>query len=850
MIVKKSSENKSIINWFYKFFKKYRFSKVLISVLIFFLLAISFTSYGIFLHRNKKIHSIVHLLADTYETKLGFVFNYFSSLNSSSNPIIIDIKFKHLDRLNDFINLSSKRGYIFEDVKSEDFPGKLTYDGNTFKVKISLTGQYLDHIKSNKNSFNIEVKDGLTIMGMSKFKLLIPSTRGYLADWIGHELQKREGLIVPRFDFKELRVNGENLGVFGVEEMYNVDLIENNNLRDGIIFKPSFDNINILNLKKISSDSLLVKRVESLKKMWQSFINNEIPVEKIFDVEKFAIDYATTDLISGIHSKFLLNLRYYYNPVTNLIEPISREFGFLRNSYELTGQDKTHVFLEALNEDSELTKPDKDFHNLLFTSNKLKKIYLEKLNQYSEKSYLDLFFNSISTEMYEKEKILYKDNPFYSYPKRFLYENQKIIKEYLSPVNITVSGEIIKQNRDLSLNVNNKLNLPIEVISLNLNKNILYPIESTVVSSNKISNVKFDLKDEILNINDIKFKFKILGDTIVFEKYVTKFNQNFISFNPSTMSESFLETGFLKQDSITNIFKISSGNYIIDKTYLIPGGLNIVFEEDVNIDFVNGGGLISYSAIDFNGTELYPIKISSSDSVNTGLTFINTKKTSNFKNVIISNLSNYSSSNYNLTGAMTFYQSDVIFRQCTISDNFSGDDLLNIFRSKFEIIESNFFNSFSDALDADFCEGIIIDSKFINSGNDAIDISGTRLELSNLYIDKAQDKALSAGENSFIKGFGINISNSEIAICGKDLSTINISDFTLKNNKIGITAFQKKSKFGPGFLNLFNGIIDENEIDFLIEKNSIAYLNNNILVPNDGNLKDQFYGVKYGKSSK
>ena len=81
-----------------------------------------------------------------------------------------------------------------------------------------------------------------------------------------------------------------------------------------------------------------------------------------------------------------------------------------------------------------------------------------------------MFFDSINDKMYEKEKLIYKDNPFYSYPMRFLYENQKIIQQYLSPTNVTVFAEILKENGAISLNVSNNLNLPIEVISINLNK--------------------------------------------------------------------------------------------------------------------------------------------------------------------------------------------------------------------------------------------------------------------------------------------------------------------------------------------------------------------------------------------
>ncbi|MDA8734219.1 hypothetical protein N9M44_02900, partial [Flavobacteriaceae bacterium] len=363
-------------------------------------------------------------------------------------------------------------------------------------------------------------------------------------------------------------------------------------------------------------------------------------------------------------------------------------------------------------------------------------------------------------------------------------------------------------------------------------------------------NLKSNFLNNNTNFENIKFNFKILGSNTNYEQYVSKINNRLISFNPATMSKSLLETDLVTIDYLNKNLKIRSGNYVVDQFYRIPKGYKLNVEDGVKIDFVKGGGIISYSTINLNGTKSNPIVITSSDKHNKGLTLINTDEVSNFENVMISNLSNYNSDNYNLTGALTFYQSDVFIKQCVISNNISGDDLVNIFKSNFEIIDSSFNNSLSDALDADFCDGKIINSKFVQSGNDAIDISGTSLVISKLLIDTAQDKALSAGENSSIEGSEVTITFSEIGICSKDLSVINLNKFELINNTIGITAFQKKSKFGPGYLNLTNGTLKQNKIDFLVEKNSIAYLNNNILIPNNGNLKDQFYGVKYGKSSK
>ena len=55
-------------------------------------------------------------------------------------------------------------------------------------------------------------------------------------------------------------------------------------------------------------------------------------------------------------------------------------------------------------------------------------------------------------------------------------------------------------------------------------------------------------------------------------------------------------------------------------------------------------------------------------------------------------------------------------------------------------------NTKSDAFDGDFVEGIVKDSNFINLGNDAIDVSGSDIKITNVTINKAGDKGLSAGD--------------------------------------------------------------------------------------------------------
>ena len=78
--------------------------------------------------------------------------------------------------------------------------------------------------------------------------------------------------------------------------------------------------------------------------------------------------------------------------------------------------------------------------------------------------------------------------------------------------------------------------------------------------------------------------------------------------------------------------------------------------------------------------------------------------------------------------------------------NSNSEDSLNIVRSIFEINDSYFYASKSDALDADFSDGKIQNTSFREIGNDAIDVSGGKVFLKNIFVDVAGDKALSSGE--------------------------------------------------------------------------------------------------------
>ncbi len=184
-----------------------------------------------------------------------------------------------------------------------------------------------------------------------------------------------------------------------------------------------------------------------------------------------------------------------------------------------------------------------------------------------------------------------------------------------------------------------------------------------------------------------------------------------------------------------------------------------------------------------------------------------------------------------MTGALTFYESDGIIDNCTVSNN-TCEDGLNIIRSNFYITSSLFSNTFSDAFDSDFSKGIISNCYFYNTGNDAIDVSGTQLTINDLTSNNIGDKAISCGEQSRLDIHNISINHATVGIASKDMAEISGENIIIKDTMIGMSLYQKKIEFGPAFINVYNVELQGNiKIDYLIEKHSVMRVDGDYILP-------------------
>jgi hypothetical protein len=240
------------------------------------------------------------------------------------------------------------------------------------------------------------------------------------------------------------------------------------------------------------------------------------------------------------------------------------------------------------------------------------------------------------------------------------------------------------------------------------------------------------------------------------------------------------------------------------------------------------------------GTSNKPIHITSSDFSSNGFTVLQANKRSIIDHVLFENLNTLDYKGWTLTGAVTFYESDVDITNTRFYRN-QCEDALNIIRSDFKIDQSEFEYIFGDAFDSDFSTGKVLNTFFKTIGNDAIDFSGSKIAIKNTRIEKANDKGISGGEKSNLIVQSTTIVGSNIGVASKDLSSVEVYDSEILDCNIGLVLLQKKPEYGSSKMTLKNTPIKNPKTKMLVEKGSILKMDDITFEGTEDNLAEKFY---------
>ena len=381
-----------------------------------------------------------------------------------------------------------------------------------------------------------------------------------------------------------------------------------------------------------------------------------------------------------------------------------------------------------------------------------------------------------------------------------------------------------------------------------LNKNIIDSryFDLEVINAHREISKKFDINfyPNYFYINPVNTKL----EPIYLEKgpylEIASFDEKMVSLKSFNKYLNY----FTLADS--NKLFLKNENSIIDEKIIIPENFLVQLSEGQSINFIKTGSIFSYSPFEINGTYENPVRIFSSDSSGQGLHLIQGNNKSNINYIEFLNQSSFldSINGRILPSAFTVYGGEVSINH-SIFKNLSSEDAVNLFRCKYEFLDSKIENTFSDAFDADFSTGIINKSYFINCGNDGVDISGGFLSLTNCFFKNILDKAISAGEKSVLNASKCEIENSDMGLISKDLSIAESKTNKFSNCEIAYCAFQKKGEFGPGYITVIKDSLINCSLAHLIETKSKLIIDEQDVQVFQENVIDYLYGKKYGKAT-
>jgi len=759
---------------------------------------------------------------------------------NQENIYILETQRKN--RINQYNIDVLKNEDMYKDNVFEFANAKLTYNKFDYDIKLRLKGDRIIHWgDKDTSSYKIDLKGVGRFKNLEEFSIQKPITRNYIYEYIFHKLLEINDLISLRYFFVNLFINDSDMGVYAIEEGFTSELIEKNKRRNGPIFGVdegissrgrgiSYPLIKydlyseefwLSNYPELASSAIL--KLNQLK-------DNKIEINEIFDLDKWASYFAIIDLVSGMHGIRSKSVKLYYNPVTNLFEPIGFDAHIIPNSYN-NFLLLDFLDIESINCSSDCYDKNWIIKFLRKTNGEINddfiKIYLDKLKIISSGDFLKKFEQNYKKQINFFNRQLYKDNSkknlfsykgigLYIYDDNYLNDRSLFIRNRLKKTN-----EIGKTQHSLNndyivfdnLGFHFFKQLNVQCAGLPLKKFFLTNRDSLNFKYNKncnyfIGNSKLDLYENIFVYN--KNPSKIEED----HRYNILENEKIILKN----TEYFL-----------------TENIDLDRNYYLPKNNNLNIQEGVTIRFLKDVVFDSEGSIFFNGTKENPIIVESLDNEGSLILRNNIYKINyvNFKNLSFPKFKENI-----LSGGINVINSNITINNSVIR-NSNSEDAINIISSESLIKNLKMENIKSDALDIDFGVLNFENISCNNTINDCLDLSGSKVEGKNLEAINVFDKGISVGENTVSEINQVFLKNCRLGVAVKDGSELTLSNVKIENNEIDIAIFKKKEMYDEPKVNLkdlinfkkfkvYSSVDDKNLIsnqNIKIQKLDNSYLN-------------------------
>ena len=745
---------------------------------------------------------------------------------------------------------------------------RIRFQGETIPARIRLKGDWLDHLGENKWSFRVKTRNDATLLGMSSFSVQSPATRPFLNEWLYLEDLRRTDVLAPRYSFVNVVVNGDDWGIYALEESFSKELLELQGRREGVIVRfdeslfwrrraslggrekgwkfyadpiattfeaPAFAEVDEFNTTKVQSDPVLREQSATALGLLRGFQRNQLSPSQVFDAELMGRYLAHTNLWGARHGLTWHNERYYYNPLTSQLEPIGYDAIPLEPEtvqfVDLAQYDDLAIMQSYAQEVMQISQPE----------------YLERL----QATYANEFerYHAALVQEFRPEQL--------EAPWGILAERQAMLVSALHPPQ-TVHAYQINDGlgTTLDIEVANLLRYAVTLQKVQIGEQAVNvqpdwiaesdhgllhrEAEPTVVlrrapedmpqyvTLHIPTNTVYELLPvgTLFYSNTLQIVTNLYGvdDQIVVDvqrDYPAVLSAPVPPVQPS-LEEALKQYPFLALSDQPGFLELKPGSWSVKSDLVLPDGFGLWVTQSVTLTFDRKALFFSNGPLLLRGPDEGGIYFGPKDDYWAGLIVLQagTDVASTLHNVEIRATAGISRDGWVTTGGVTFYESPVVLSNCRLLDSIA-EDAINVVRSEFEFIRTEFGHTASDAFDGDFVQGRIERCAFHDVQGDGIDVGGSEITVQDINLLRVYDKGISAGESSTVDAKNVRARDVGIAIASKDMSRVTAQEVYIARAWIaGLAAFSKKVEYGPAGIQSSHVVFEDESFKALVQTGS------------------------------
>jgi hypothetical protein len=711
-------------------------------------------------------------------------------------------------------------------------------------VELRLKGDWADHFAYSKWSFRVRTQGEHYVFGMYVFSLQDPSTRTFLNEWAFLQNVRMEDVLIVSYRFVYVVLNGEYKGIYALEEGFSKELFEAQRRREGLIIR--YDENLIWEYRAFYDDQLIPRGIKEfyiiddfesgriartpalatqrdtaiglLRALW----TGERTAAEVFDLEKMGRFLALSDLWKAPHGLIWHNLRYYYNPITARLEPIAFDSDALAGDSSAVGLTQSAFYHDPV----------------------LQAAYVRELQRLSQPDYVEMLETQLGPQFEALRTALEPEfgSEVLKAPWDVLRYRQSLIRQVLDPYQMVYAyvqrppGDCEPQTENcaseeiLEIDVGNLLELPVEIVGFEMNgasspaSSDWLPSEFTDLTvpadmqkpdalilrpldpqATHLPYVQLQVPITALNSTqgtpELGIATRLWGLTTTLTQTVLPGYASPLAKGPlpevPSVAQALDQHPYLRRIEDEKMFRIPNGTWEINGNLALPDGFGLRLEPGTTLRFGHDNYLLASGPLDFQGVADAPISLQPVGDQWNGIVVIQAETPSTWSHVTVERTSAINHEGWTLTGGITFYESPIRMTHSRILDS-QAEDGINVIRTEFMFLQSEFAHTFSDAFDADFAQGIVEECSFHDTGGDGIDVSGSDVQVDHVRLLDIGDKGISVGEASRLTGRDAYFENIGFGLVSKDLSHATLEGATIvRAHQAGLAAYIKKPSYGP-----------------------------------------------------